>query len=291
MLQTIKYIAFKMLLVLGLFFFTACATEKDHLVTIKTKFGDMTVLLYEQTPQHKANFLRLAREGHYDSTSFHRIIKNFMIQGGDVNAKKGATEKISYTVPAEIVEGFIHEKGALAAARQADQVNPKKASSGDQFYIVHGQIYNDSTFRQLEKDHLMGQLQRKFVALLGKAEYADLRNEYIEIQHSGDQKAMMQKIYDSQELIENEYGAVDAFNLSDQQRQTYTTVGGAPHLDREYTVFGKVVEGMEVIDSVAMQVTGAGGKPRQDVWIKVEVNEMSKKQITERYGYQYPPEK
>lgn len=276
------------LLSAGICIFAACATEKDHLVTIKTKFGDMRVILYNETPQHKENFLKLAEEGLYDSTSFHRVIKNFMVQGGDINAKEGMEGEIDYTIPAEINEQFLHEKGALSAARQGDQVNLEKASSGSQFYIVHGQVFSDEAFAQLEHDYLLGKLQGRFVELLGVEKYARLREEYIEIQRSGDQQAMIQKILDSREIIENEYGEIEDFQLTESQKEAYSTIGGAPHLDREYTVFGKVVEGLNVIDSIAMQVTGAGDKPVEDVFMTMEVEEMSKKKITELYGYQYP---
>ncbi|MDH5597853.1 MAG: peptidylprolyl isomerase, partial [Cyclobacteriaceae bacterium] len=121
-----------------------CGKDNDYLITIITPFGEMKAILYDETPEHKKNFIKLALEGKYDSTIFHRIIKEFMVQGGDINQKKGNTETIDYTIPAEFIPKYYHKKGALAAARQGDQANPKKASSGSQFYIVQGKTWTEA---------------------------------------------------------------------------------------------------------------------------------------------------
>ena len=269
--------------------FGGCATEKDYLVTIRTKFGDMKVVLYDVTPQHKENFIKLAKSGAYDSTTFHRVIKDFMIQGGDVNAKEGI-EPVEYTIPAEFNDTLIHEKGALAAARQGDQVNPNRESSGSQFYIVQGRTFTEEELNTLVYNQKLTVYQNLFMRLLEKPEYANLRQEMIQLQEAGNYAAMQEKIMNSEEIIQREFGQLPNFDFTQQQIETYTTKGGAPHLDRGYTVFGKVVEGLPVIDSIANVVVGAGDMPEQDVYMTLEVEEVKKKELSQRYGIHYPEE-
>lgn len=267
---------------------SSCRTaEKDSLVTISTKYGDMNLILYDETPQHKENFLMLVRNNSYDSTVFHRVIPNFMVQGGDVNAKTGKTT-VTHTVPAEIHKHLIHEKGALAAARQGDQINPKKESSGDQFYLVHGKVFTNEELNELEKNQNAYNLQVKIAELLKKPEYADLRAEFIQLQRDQDVEGMKRKFKESRSLVEKEYGPVEEYEFTEAQRETYTSAGGAPHLDREYTVFGKVIGGLSVIDSIAAQATGPGDRPHENIYMKVKVEEVSKEDIAKKYGYQYP---
>ncbi|MEZ4829804.1 MAG: peptidylprolyl isomerase [Bacteroidia bacterium] len=185
-------------------------SKKDYVFTLHTRLGDMVLLLYDETPGHKANFLKLVEEGFYDSTAFHRVIKSFMIQGGDPNSKPGNDNSQAgmggpgYTIPAEFVGKFKHEKGALAAARQGDQVNPTKASSGSQFYIVH-----------------------------------------------------------------------------DPTR--------CRHLDGQYTIFGQVIQGLEVIDSIAgVPVNRRGDVPIDPVYMTITARKMPKKKVSKTYGYTYP---
>jgi len=194
------------------------STKIERMVLISTDFGDMKVKLYNATPKHRDNFLKLAREGYYDSLLFHRVIRNFMIQGGDPlskNAAPGAmlgSGDIGYTIPAEFVDTIFHKKGALCAARTD---NPEKASSGCQFYIVQGQVMTTEQINMLEM-----QLGRKFTP---------------------------------------------------KERLVYTTVGGTPFLDRAYTVYGEVVEGLDVIDKIAAVQTAPGDRPVQDVRMKMKV--------------------
>lgn len=265
-----------------------CTAEKDYLVTIRTRFGDMKVVLYDATPQHKENFIKLARSGAYDSTTFHRVIKDFMVQGGDVNAKGG--DSISYTIPAEFSDTLIHEKGVLAAARQPDQVNKNRESSGSQFYIVHGRTFTEEELNSLVYNQKLTVYQKLFMRLLEKPDYAYLRQEMYQLQEAGNYAAMQEKIMNSQELIEKEFGRLPEFEFTEQQIKTYTSKGGAPHLDRGYTVFGRVVEGLPVIDSIANVVVGAGDKPEQDVYMTMEVEEVKKKELSEKYGIYYPQE-
>lgn len=186
--------------------------EKTVKFIIHTDYGDMKGYLYNDTPQHRDNFVKLVEEGWFNGSVFHRVIQNFMIQGGQ-NAS-GKTDP-GYTVPAEFTAGHFHKKGALAAARQGDQVNPKKESSGSQFYIVQGQVYNQPTLDMME-------------------------------QKSG-------KIF------------------TEEQRNAYTTVGGTPHLDGEYTVFGQIADGFDVIDKIAAVKTRPGDRPVEDVKMTIEI--------------------
>ena len=269
----------------------SCATEKDYLITFQTRYGNMKAILYDATPQHKENFLKLARSGAYDSTTFHRVIKDFMIQAGDVNAKSGNQEKVDYTIPAEFNDTLIHQKGAIAAARQADQINPKKESSGSQFYIVQGRAFTNEELEAMMLNRKMQQQQDQFRRLLGMPEYASLRQEVRQLQQEGNYAAIQEKIEDSKPLFEKEFGPQPDYTLTEQQREAYTTIGGAPHLDRDYTVFGQVVEGHPVIDSIANVITGAANRPVDDVPLTVKVEEISKKELRKRYGNYYPVEK
>ncbi len=189
------------------------------LVEIETEFGNMLVWLYDSTPQHRDNFLKLAEQGYFDSLLFHRVIKGFMIQGGDPNSRNAPKNQPlgsggpGYTIPAEFVDSLVHFKGALAAARTGDQVNPEKRSSGSQFYIVQGQPVTAQQLDQLE--------------------------------------------------------ARKGFRYSKEQRDTYLQTGGTPFLDRDYTVFGMVVKGHEVIDKIAEVQKDSRDRPLQDVRMKI----------------------
>lgn len=189
-------------------------------VRIETPYGDMVVKLYDETPKHRDNFVKLVKDGFYDGLLFHRVIGNFMIQGGDPESKGAPANKmlgaggVGYTVPAEFVKSLYHKKGALAEARQGDAVNPAKASSGCQFYIVQGQVYPQEMFAMFESRGLA---------------------------------------------------------LNEEQKQLYSTVGGTPHLDGDYTVFGEVVEGLDVIDKIAAVQTNGADRPVEDIWMKMRI--------------------
>ena len=188
------------------------AAAKQTKVLIETEYGNMTAILYNETPLHRDNFIKLTNQGWYNGSIFHRVINNFMIQGGGKDDKMNDP---GYTVPAEFVDKYFHKKGALAAARKPDQGNPQKASSGSQFYIVQGAVLND------------------------------------------------------QQL--NSYQMQTNKTYSPERREVYKTIGGTPHLDGDYTVFGEVIEGLDVIDKIAAVQTGPGNKPLKDVKMKVTV--------------------
>jgi peptidyl-prolyl cis-trans isomerase B (cyclophilin B) len=191
------------------------------IVKISTQYGDMYVYLYDKTPLHKANFIKLANENFYDGTIFHRVIKNFMIQGGDPESKNATPEQMlgnggpGYTIPAEIVAEYHHKKGALAAARLGDAQNPKRESSGSQFYIVQGQPLSNSQMMQVQQ--------------MNKVPYTS------------------------------------------EQKRDYTSIGGTPHLDGSYTVFGEVIKGLDVIDKIAAQPTARADRPVKDIEMTVEI--------------------
>lgn len=278
-------ISIKYLLLLFSCLLGACSSEKDYLVTIHTQYGDMHAVLYDATPKHKDNFIKLAESGMYDSTIFHRVIQDFMIQTGDVNAKPSVKEedKVDYTIPAEFVDTLYHKKGAIAAARQGDQVNPNKESSGSQFYIVQGTTFTEEA---LTTD--MNKLAQGIQTLIqNDNRFADLQNELLSLYNKGDFEAYTQRIIELKPVVEEELNIEVDKNYPKERLEAYTTVGGAPHLDDTYTVFGQVLDGMAVIDSIAAQPTGPGDKPLQDIYITVEVEEMPKENIMKRYGIQY----
>lgn len=257
--------------------------KKDDMVIIHTRLGDMKVLLYEETPLHKENFLRLARSGAYDSTIWHRVIEEFMIQGGDVTKKSGETYKDLDNIPAEFIDSFYHTKGALAAARTGDNVNPEKKSSSCQFYIVQGRKFERE---ELEVDQ--GKLQRGVSMLLARAEYDTLRQQFQDLSRNRDNEGINNLALSLVDLCEQELGIRIRKEVSEEALQLYVEEGGAPHLDGEYTVYGRVVEGLEVIDKIAA-VEKNGSTPMKDIYMTMEVITLKTKEITKLYGYVYPP--
>ncbi|MBV6641827.1 MAG: peptidylprolyl isomerase [Cyclobacteriaceae bacterium] len=274
--------AFLVLLAMG-----ACDSgnkNEDALITIHTAFGDMKAILYEETPIHKQNFIRLAKSGKYDSTEWHRVIEDFMIQGGDVFAKEEKQEPMDDRLPAEFIEGLYHTKGALAAARQPDDRNPKKMSSSVQFYIVDGKVFSEEelTIDQFKLNENLGKL-------LSEERFADLREKYLEINQTGDVDSLQRFIFSLRELVESEYSVDLKRDFAPDRLEKYMTVGGAYHLDGNYTIFGRVVEGLDVIDKIAAVETGAGYKPVEPIYLTMEVEMVPKSTITQKYGYEYPP--
>lgn len=241
----------------------------ETLVKIETSAGDIKVKLYNETPKHRDNFIKLVKEGTYEGTLFHRVIKDFMIQAGDPESKNAPKGKmlgagdVGYTVPAEFVyPKFFHKKGALSADRQGDAVNPKKESSGCQFYIVTGKVYNDSTLLQMERQMNENKVSVFFNELAKKH-----MKEIYKMRKANDEDGL----YDLQEKLiaqAQELAAKEPeFRFTPEQVEAYTTVGGTPHLDGEYTVFGEVVEGMDVVDKIQQVKTDRSDRPEEDVKI------------------------
>ena len=288
-----KSIAILLLFILALA--PGCAQKKDYVVTIKTQYGDMVAILYDETPKHKENFIKLARDHYFDSLLFHRIIAWFMIQTGDPNSKKANPGEPlgmggpDYTIPAEINSKFFHEKGALSAARLGDDRNPEKASSGSQFYIVHGTVIPEASINDLRYDQM--KLTMGLRQIISKPDNKALLDSLNSLYYSGDMQAYQKKIFSLVPRVEKETGTIVTKDISPEKIKAYTTVGGAPHLDGEYTVFGKVIKGLEVIDQIAMQQKDGGDRPLSDIRITVMVEEMPRKKITKEYGYVYPDPK
>ena len=244
-------------------------SHKETVVLMETSLGNIKVKLYDDTPAHRDNFIKLVEEGYYDGTLFHRVINEFMIQGGDGTSKNAPPGKMlgtgdpGYTIPAEFVyPKYFHKRGALAAARQGDQVNPEKASSGSQFYIVTGKVFNPGQIDQLERQMQMQQEQSVFQSLA-----ANHREEIMNMRRNRDMQGL-QALQDT--LIAQTHEQIKKEGkrtLTQAQREAYTTVGGTPHLDGEYTVFGEVVDGMEVVDKIQQVETGSADRPKTDVKI------------------------
>lgn len=242
--------------------------EKRTLVKLETTMGNITVALYNETPKHRDNFIKLVKEGVYDSTLFHRVIKQFMIQAGDPDSKNASdtamlgSGDVGYTIPAEFNPKFFHKKGVLAAARQGDDVNPEKASSGCQFYIVTGRKFTEPQLLGMEnkineqrEEALFDSLARQHMKEIYKMRKAGDNAELLELQDSLEAQA--------RELADKE----EKFRFTPEQIKAYSTIGGAPHLDGSYTVFGEVTEGMEVVDNIEIAKTNRADRPIENIRI------------------------
>ena len=242
--------------------------EKRTLVKLETTMGNITVALYNETPKHRDNFIKLVKEGVYDSTLFHRVIKQFMIQAGDPDSKNASDTAmlgscdVGYTIPAEFNPKFFHKKGVLAAARQGDDVNPEKASSGCQFYIVTGRKFTEPQLLGMEnkineqrEEALFDSLARQHMKEIYKMRKAGDNAGLLELQDTLEAQA--------RELADKE----EKFRFTPEQIKAYSTVGGAPHLDGSYTVFGEVTEGMEVVENIEIAKTNRADRPVENIRI------------------------
>ncbi|KAF5062689.1 putative peptidyl-prolyl cis-trans isomerase [anaerobic digester metagenome] len=256
---------------------TAQPAGQEALVVISTPRGDITLRLFDDTPKHRDNFLKLARAGFYDSTLFHRVIDGFMIQGGDPDSK-GAAPGIElgnggpgYSIPAEITPAHFHRRGVLAAAREDDKVNPARLSSGSQFYIVQGKVFTAEKLDMLEKEQNSLAKQRIFVDIMDRPENLTLRNQFFSPDAKSDTAHFRFLLDTLNQMIDREFTADKIFRLSEAAREAYTTVGGAPHLDGRYTIFGEVVSGMEVVDAIATEKRDENDRPLQDIPMTVKI--------------------
>lgn len=277
----------------GLLFISGCnKKDKDYLFTIKTKFGDMKMVLYDQTPIHKKNFIKLTKQGFYDSLIFHRVINKFMIQSGDPDSKEAlAGQKLGnggpgYTLPSEFIRGIIHEKGAVAAARQGDNINPERESSGSQFYIVQGKRWTEEELRKSRIDY--NELYKYFGNLIERSSFRHVKDEVQKLQNEQKVEDLQDLIISMKDTVEMEYDVELDLPLTPKQIETYTTIGGTPHLDGTYTVFGKVIDGLEVIDKIATVPTGSDDRPEENIFLTVEMEEVDRDWIRETYNFSYP---
>lgn len=269
-----------LVLIIGLSL-TACSllknNKKSNIVLISTNYGNIKIKLYDETPLHRDNFLKLSNEKYFDSTLFHRVIGQFMIQGGDPSSKKAPAGTTlgeggpSYTIPAEINDSLFHKKGVLAAARQGDDINPKKESSGSQFYIVQGKVFTDQELDGIENKKNGTRKQKIFNELLSKPENAQLRDRIVKYQQNRMSDSLQVAIKSIEPMIEVEFAKQPGFKFTPKQRQIYTTVGGTPHLDKDYTVFGEVIEGLDVIDKIAAVKTDKNNRPIENIRMTVTV--------------------
>ena len=251
-------------------------SEKTTKVMIKTSRGDVVITLYNETPKHKENFIKLVDESFYDNTLFHRVIKEFMIQGGDPNSK-GAAAGIAlgeggpgYTIEAEIKSSLYHKKGALCAARQGDNVNPEKRSSGSQFYVVTGKAYQKEELEQMEVQQNRQKENGLMQAFIQAPENAAYMARLQEAQKIGSDPSKREEAQDAIKVLTEEIKPLALagfipFKFADEQLKDYTTNGGTPFLDNAYTVFGEVIQGMEVINKIGITATAPGDRPLEDV--------------------------
>ena len=265
---------------------SACQ-EKDYLVTISTTYGEMKMVLFDETPLHKKSFISMAQSGHYDSTIFHRVMEEFMIQGGDVNQKPNNKEPNNTLINAEFRPGLIHTKGMVAGARQPDNINPQKRS-GIQFYIVQGKKYMRGDLNKMNEDSYYTTLVARLNQLFQQGRMRPVLEKLIALQKQNDLEAVKKLCYDNKEIVEAEFGVIPQKKYTDEQYELYETIGGAPFLDWDYTVFGKVVEGLEVIDAIAAVQKDGGDKPLENIYMVVSVEKIPKMKITEMYGIKYP---
>jgi len=257
-----------------LLLFSGCKNEpKDQIVLIKTDYGDIKIKLYNETPLHRDNFLKLTKEGFYDGLLFHRVIQNFMIQGGDPDSKNAPEGKQlgnggpGYTIPAEIrYPELFHKKGVIAAAREGDAVNPEKRSSGSQFYIVQGKTFTDEQLDEIEDDFNKLKKQKIYFDLM--PEYEDSMMIY---RREGDFDAFSRLQKELQDKIEKKYAETEKYVIPENIREVYKTIGGTPHLDGNYTVFGEVIEGLDVVDSIAAVKTDKFDRPVENIKMTIEV--------------------
>ncbi len=251
--------------------------NNEKTVTITTKYGDIKIKLYDQTLLHRDNFVKLVSEKFFDDLLFHRVIKGFMIQGGDPDSRNAKPDTMlgnggpGYNIPAEIIPGLFHKRGALAAARESDMVNPKKESSGSQFYIVQGKVFTNQELDMIEANQNQT-LKKQIIGKFLKApENKNIILKLDSLQKSGNKEELNKFIVGIDPIIEKEMVKQGKFIFTPEQRKIYTSIGGAPHLDGSYTVFGEVIEGMNVIDSISVVKTDKNDRPLENIKMKIKL--------------------
>jgi len=275
MQQTAKYIRTLSLLVAFLSCLTVFAQkEKTTFVEIKTSVGDIKIKLYNETPLHRDNFVSLVKSDFYKGLLFHRVIKDYIIQGGDPESK-GAEANVllgnggtGYTLKAEFNDSLIHKKGALAAARQPDNVNPNKESNGSQFYFVEGRKYNETDLQNFQAQREQQMKTAIFQELLDTPGNEDLKKMIDGFYKVGNQRELNFTMQSIAPKVEEIYTQRGGFTYTDEQKKIYAEVGGTPNLDGSYTVFGEVTEGLDLIGKIAAVATDANNRPKEDIVIE-----------------------
>ncbi len=264
--------------VLTIFSFTTNKSlKKQHEVKITTDYGDIIIKLYNETPKHRDNFLKLVKQNFYDSTLFHRVIKDFMIQGGDPDSKNAPAGKLlgnggpGYTIPAEINPKLYHKRGVIAAAREGDNVNPERASSGSQFYIVWGKTFTSQQLKNFEKQIYYTNRQLFTMNFMNNPKNKNIRDKLDSLKLSGNTKEFQNYAIKIQEQINTDFNKLPQFKFSAEQIKTYETIGGTPHLDGSYTVFGEVVKGLDVVKKIINQPTDKNNRPLKDIKMSMKI--------------------
>ena len=269
-----KNILFVLLLLAGLSKTYATTNEAAPIVALETTYGKIILKLYPETAKHRDNFLKLVNQGFYNGVLFHRVIANFMIQAGDPKSKTVAANatlgagNAGYTIPAEFVyPQYYHKRGALAAAREGDKRNPLKVSSGCQFYIVQGRVYTNNELNEMEKAN-----EEKVYAKLYQDISKSKQTQIDKLKSEND----IAKLDATRDTILNEVRTkminTSTYHFTSQQRKDYTTIGGTPHLDGNYTVFGEVIEGLDVVEKISKAQTTENNRPVENIIvIKAEV--------------------
>lgn len=272
-----KKITFIVLLLGATVFFTNSLLQSKKtksMILLTTSMGNMEVVLYDETPAHRDNMLKLVAEGFYTDLLFHRVIADFMIQTGDPQSKGASQGKMlgdggpGYTVPAEFHPHLIHKRGALAAARLGDQQNPRKASSGSQFYIVQGRTYSEEELKMIENQRIEKKTYELISAYIQKSENTELRNEIIALERSRNREEFQKKIEEVKQMLKSDIAELEKYRYSPEHISIYTTIGGTPFLDYEYSVFGEVVSGLEIIENIS-KVPTKQDRPVTDVTITI----------------------
>lgn len=254
-------------------------TFSPEIIQISTTYGNMKVRLFNETPKHRDNFIKLVKEHFYDSLLFHRVINGFMIQGGDPDSKHADSNKLlgdgdlSYTVPAEFVPELCHKKGMLCAARNGDDINPSKASSACQFYIVQGKVRDDKELKNYEKRINKTLIEKIKTDLLSKPENQLLNEKIASFKASKNNDSLLFYTKQLDEKIMIEYEKTEHYTFKPEHQKIYKTIGGTPHLDSNYTIFGEVIEGLEVIDKIAESATNKDDRPLTDIRMTVKLIE------------------
>ena len=252
-------------------------TFSKETILIATSLGNIKVKLFNETPKHRDNFLKLVNEHFYDSLLFHRVIEGFMIQGGDPDSKLAEPAKLlgdgdlKYTIPAEFVPTLCHKKGMLCAARNGDDVNPEKASSAAQFYIVQGKVRTEEDLISFEKRINKPIIAKIKEEILNKPENAILKEKIAVAKKEQNNDSLMVYFKTVNKLADDEYAKTPHYTFPAEHKTIYKTIGGTPHLDSQYTIFGEVIEGLDVIDKIAAVGKNKDDRPLVEVrmWVKV----------------------
>jgi len=266
----------KVFFVILVVFITMAVTGRgsEPLIIISTNMGDIKCKLYNDTPKHRDKFLEEASVGHYNGTLFYRVIEGFMIQGGSKDSRNAPPGKMigygdpAFTVDDEIRENHIHKKGALCAPRQPDEINPFKQSDISQFFIIQGRVYRSGELDTMEMSinvPIKKAIQKKYMT-------PEVRAKLKQLKKDGKVKEFREIANPLKEKIETEYLLnTERLEFTQEQRKAYTTVGGYPDLDGKYTIFGEVVEGLDVVDKIAAMKTDSNNRPLKDVIINIKI--------------------